>query len=688
MTGKKTIVEKINSDDIFIEEFFASANVVLKKKIKSTLDLFQDKWSVRFILLAYYFLGKRANEMKIEKVRDHGYSLVDKFTMKKWPFFGGNKDEELDKYKSLQTGREGARNLPRKLGKEGILMQNVGNNKELTPLGQNVCKYLHFKFLKENKINLKVLSDLYNKSDENLYILDLPDSFPEDVELSDCLDLGILTLNEEKTLKYKLSPKCLKLFDFLLEHPYIDFESSNVLKTNFIKILHRSIIDKVKEYSKDSVIIEDSLSLKEIQEINWIYQLDLKYKSKENFKNWINKLFSDENNLNDDLNGFILQSEPGTGKTIWMLQKVCKLFKKNFNVKYTSNTHLNILPVFIPLKNFSIREINDKQVIYFHDVNLIELNEKINDQTKIYDFWSRFLSAAIRGRGSELWGKAFIKLFINSNFLLFGDGWDELTPNLKDFLALFILTTNKITKLKLKYIFSTRYLERSLSPLIRRDNREENIIKLEFPSNEQVLKYLEKVDINWIKTKDKRDIIDKRFGKRLTPMSLWLLGLFPNFENLPQNSAELYDRWIKYEALREISDKLNKKLGKPFYKTIKGIKNYEDLEVLLDVNYSRKIDRRKFPLMQYISGPIPWMISDRNNKKRENYGLLRLLPKLVYNRLLNPNYFYNYHEIIQMNPLFNRFIRCRNDEKNRPNFALINYHYDYYLAASNHRFFR
>lgn len=35
-------------------------------------------------------------------------------------------------------------------------------------------------------------------------------------------------------------------------------------------------------------------------------------------------------------------------------------------------------------------------------------------------------------------------------------------------------------------------------------------------------------------------------------MNLWLLGLFPNLENLPQNRAELYERWIKYEALREI----------------------------------------------------------------------------------------------------------------------------------------
>ena len=146
--------------------------------------------------------------------------------------------------------------------------------------------------------------------------------------------------------------------------------------------------------------------------ISNIYHLDLKYKSKENLKNWISTLFSEEINPNDDLNGFILQSEPGTGKTIWMLQKVCKLFKKNFKTTFSSDTLINIIPVFIPLKNFALREINDKQFIFFHDVNLIELNEKLNDHQKIYDFWSRLLNIAIRKRGSELWGKAFIKLFI------------------------------------------------------------------------------------------------------------------------------------------------------------------------------------------------------------------------------------------------------------------------------------
>lgn len=62
MTVKKL---KQNPDEIFIEEFFGLSNKTLKKKISSILDLYQDKWSIRLILLAYYFLGDKANEMNI-----------------------------------------------------------------------------------------------------------------------------------------------------------------------------------------------------------------------------------------------------------------------------------------------------------------------------------------------------------------------------------------------------------------------------------------------------------------------------------------------------------------------------------------------------------------------------------------------------------------------------------------------
>ncbi|KKK49808.1 hypothetical protein LCGC14_3131330, partial [marine sediment metagenome] len=100
-----------------------------------------------------------------------------------------------------------------------------------------------------------------------------------------------------------------------------------------------------------------------------------------------------------------------------------------------------------------------------------------------------------------------------------------------------------------------------------------------------------------------------------------------------------------------------------------------------DFLLGKGIDGKKIHVMQYLEGPIPGIVESSKIKKPRDYGLLKLLPKLVYHRLSNPHYYENYHQIVQMNPLFNRFIRYYNDEKNRPNFVLINSHYDYYLAA-------
>jgi len=689
-TQKQKEIE--SPDNLFIREFFISFDDTIRTTIQSILDLYQDKWSVRLILLSFYFLEEKANEISINDVRDFAYGnsenpgLVQKFRMQNWSCFGGIKDEELVRFKKLITGSKHARNIPKSLCDEGLLMQPVGKNKELTPLGLSVCKYLHFKFLQENELSLKVLSDFYRGSDQSNIINEIPDSLPDKLDWRDCVNMGILNPINEENLNFKLVPKVLTLYEFILDHPYIDFRSSQILKKEIIKTIHGSIFDKVVIYAKDSPLIKEVLpSINKTQDITWIYKLDLRsYKAEENFKKWISSLFS--NQRNQKFNGFILQLEPGTGKTIWMLQQTCELFLGNykepsFEEFKNDDNKLNVIPLFLPLKNFTIREINDKHEIFYLDTRLIEINEELKNLQNIREFWSKLIGLIYKGRELELWGRMFLRLFNESNILVLGDGWDELTPNFKKFFTELLLVTIERTNINLKYIISTRYLEKSLTSLIKEKQREKNIIKLEKPTKEQILKYLEEIEVKWISDKNSQKIIEKRFGDNLTPMNLWLLGLFPNFENLPKNRAELYERWIKYEALREISDKLNKKFGKTFLITIRGIRSYKDLDSLLDEQLVREIDGREFPLMQYLEGPIPGIIENSKIKKPADYGLLRLLPKLVYNRLSNPQYYENYHQIVQMNPLFNRFIRYYNDEKNRPNFMLINSHYDYYLAA-------
>jgi len=677
-----------NPDDLFVQEFFGSFNITIRNSIQSLLDLYQDKWSVRLMLLSFYFLEEKANEISINQVRDFAYGspeipgLVQKFLMENWSCFGGVKDKELVKFSKLITGSKHARNIPNTLCDEGLLMQQIGKNKELTPLGVSLCRYLHFKFLRENGFNLKILSDFYKNSHQNLTISEIPESLPERLNRRDCINMGVLIQISEE--QFKFDPKSLQLYEFILDHPYIDIRASNTLKKEIIKTIHNNLIDVVGLYAQESPIIEgDILSLNRISDIKWIYKLGIRnYVGEELLKKWLTSLNSIQEKKK--FRGFILQSEPGTGKTIWMLQQSLSLLLNNFmdsSSDKSNNFDINLIPLFLPLKNFTIREINEKFEIFYKEIRIVEIKDKALEHVYIREFWSKLLSIAYKGRELELWGRAFLKLFDKSNLIILGDGWDELTPNQKKFLTELILATIKTTNIKLTYLISTRYLEKSIKPLIQEKGRERNLIKLENPTKEQVFKYLEKIEAQWIKDEYSKDIIEKRFGNTLTPMNLWLLGLFPNFENLPKNRAELYERWIKYEALREISDKLNKKFGNTFLTTVRSVRNYQDLDVLLDEQVKRELDGKQFPLIQYIEGPIPGIVEKSKIKKQTDYGLLKLLPRLVYNRLSNPHYYENYHQIVQMNPLFNRFIRYYNDEKNRPNFILINSHYDYYLAA-------
>ena len=684
-----------NPDDLFVQEFFGSFDITIRNSIQSILDLYQDKWSVRLMLLSFYFLEEKANEISINQVRDFAYGtpeipgLVQKFLMENWSCFGGVKDKELVKFSKLITGSKHARNIPNTLCDKGLLMQQIGKNKELTPLGLSLCRYLHFKFLKENRFNLKILSDFYKNSQQNLTISEIPESLPERLNRRDCINMGVLIQISEE--QFKFDPKSLQLYEFILDHPYIDIRASNILKKEIIKTIQNNLIDIVGLYAQESPIIEGDIpSLNRISDIKWIYKLGIRnYVGEELFKKWLTSLNSIQEKKK--FRGFILQSEPGTGKTIWMLQQSLSLLLNNFTESSSDKSNdvdINLIPLFLPLKNFTIREINEKYEIFYKEIRIIEIKDKALEHVYIKEFWSKLLSIAYKGRALELWGRAFLKLFDKSNLIILGDGWDELTPNLKKFLTELILATIKTTNIKLTYLISTRYLEKSIKPLIQEKGRDRNLIKLENPTKEQVFKYLEKIEAQWINDEYSKDIIEKRFGNTLTPMNLWLLGLFPNFENLPKNRAELYERWIKYEALREISDKLNKKFGIKFMATVRSVRNYKDLDVLLDEQLTRELDGRQFPLMQYIEGPIPGIVENSRRKKQTDYGLLKLLPRLVYSRLSNPQYYKNYHQIVQMNPLFNRFIRSYNDEKNRPNFMLINSHYDYYLVAlySFHRY--
>ena len=58
--------EKIkNPDELFIHEFFSTFDDKVRSLILSILDLYQDKWSLRLMLLSFYYLDEKVNEISI-----------------------------------------------------------------------------------------------------------------------------------------------------------------------------------------------------------------------------------------------------------------------------------------------------------------------------------------------------------------------------------------------------------------------------------------------------------------------------------------------------------------------------------------------------------------------------------------------------------------------------------------------
>jgi len=66
-----------NPDNLFVQEFFGSFDITIRNSIQSILDLYQYKWSVRLMLLSFYFLEEKANEISINQVRDFAYGTSE-----------------------------------------------------------------------------------------------------------------------------------------------------------------------------------------------------------------------------------------------------------------------------------------------------------------------------------------------------------------------------------------------------------------------------------------------------------------------------------------------------------------------------------------------------------------------------------------------------------------------------------
>ncbi len=684
------MIQKIEQK--FIEEEFSNLPLNVREEISDWLNLDKDKWTYRLMLLQFYFLGKEANEVDIKETVDMAYGsdkyvgIIRSYKMDKWGIFSKKKDEQLAVNDFFEAGKEHARNRPREIAKQGIFMQKSGKNLNLTPYGESLCKFLYFEFLHENGIDLSILFKLFTWDvfDDDL----IEDIVGTKISLKDLVNMHLLEELQVKDKKKFSKTKFLQvLIDFVLEHPYLDSSSTSELKNHFYDLIKAHLLNHLQENNTQKLIKKQKSleNIEDLVEISWIYKLGLRnYTQNEKLNEWLN--ISSKNKIGDlEKNTFphciILKSGPGAGKSIWMLQKAIQVFLSNEDLHKIGEE--KSLPILFQLGNFSI-EAEDRCFSLFYNGNSFFKFEKglAIDKLDYSQLFLSILNQVFEKTKGTVWIASYLKLIINSRIILFLDGWDELDEALKSIFSQLIRYITTQHKNLIQVLISSRFIDSTLESFkesqgeinqssgVRSNNV--NLIELEPPNKSQIQEYLREVGLNIFLNENQMKDLEARIGENIMPIDLWILSLFPNLEEMPKNRAELYERWIKYEVVIEFQERLQPQIN--------TVKSNRELDEILKTTtlIRREQDNKIFSLVQLLEGPVP-SLNPKDDKT--DYALMKLLPKLIYNRLKNPDYFFNFDQIILSNPIFKRFIHPYFSSELRQNFRLINPHYDNFLAA-------
>ncbi|MHA1727968.1 MAG: hypothetical protein ACTSWY_04475 [Promethearchaeota archaeon] len=651
----------------FININFNSAIDEIKEYLFDFINIDKDKWSQRFILLGYFFLGDEANEITTKSLLKNVFGDGDTLPglLKTFNLYGIIiiPDKSMKKLEQPDLNSTNWKNIPNKLARENILLQKSGNNIELTPIGKKICQFLFYRFLNEKSIDLSTLIKLsHKKSFESKEISLLTDFTTEELQK--------IHLLEEKKIEgnlFYIPTKFLReQIEFILENPYIDLDCSDDLKRQFYSLIANNLIRLIQSNGDARLITETSEKVS-LSDVKWIYQLELKnYRVNRFFDTRffeIIKNYSDHEEFKIP-NVVILKSGPGTGKSVWMKQKSLDILKNKGGI-----------PFYFNLNDFNILNRENFRWISYKEKIFSKINIPKED---IKDTFFSFLNLTNDKAESIFWIKSYLKLVKDENKFLFLDAWDELDHGLCNFFTNLIEFVLQIPNSKIKIVISTRFIDTFLEKFIiemkpkSRFNFKEvnNVIEIESPKRGQIIEYFKFVGAEFIL--DNLNTIEKTLRHHLSPMDLWILSLFPNFKVLPKNRAELYERWIKYEVIMEFHEKI-----KP---NLKNIQFIEDLNNLLKNTEPiiRERDKQEFTIFELLDGPVPSITPKEDDR---DYSIMNFLPSLIYNRFAKPNFFFNYDQIIQSNPLFKRFICREFGDSLRPNFRLINPHYDVYLGA-------
>ncbi|MGQ4876213.1 MAG: hypothetical protein ACP6IY_19265 [Promethearchaeia archaeon] len=585
-----------------------------------------------------------------------------------------------------RTGEKSARTEINKMIKDKIIFKKDWKNKRLTKIGKLCAKFLYFKLLEE-KISVNGIWQLINikLEEKNLSFIET------DLSIKDLINWFII---KECKGGYCFTDKFLELIEFLKDHPELYPKEFKIITDTLLSRLKNTLIhnlDKLEARLTKSgnkiYFYKDNL-----KDIDWIYKIDCTLEQRKfNLFEWVNNFekeyikdpFDFFNKLDDkkidkkiqlNQNLLVLQAPAGYGKTILLYQLVLNFFDRTNN-----KIDFRIIPMFFSLKNFEIRD----DILYYNNSKLVDLeefNRHISNNKGLKFIYNILLKGILSVyKYNENTINFFISVLNKCPILLILDGWDEAPKELKQIiknLLVFILENQFELKLKdsgfskgdwIKIIISTRYIENSIISIFKHflgeEIKKENyILNLKLPEKEVAFNYLQIVSDKFNSKKDFERLVE-RFH-HLTPLDLYILGIFPKME-IPKYKSQMYERWIYYQVLLEYLEP----------EDIKSIKSDEDIRSYLEkIKIKRDSDNKEFFLIQYIDGYL-------FGNDQINYSLFEILPQIVYSskkpKSLKP---IRYFDAVINNPILKRFIRPY--YKGLQNYAiLLDPHFlEYFLA--------
>jgi hypothetical protein len=435
--------------------------------------------------------------------------------------------------------------------------------------------------------------------------------------------------------------------------------------TNIVSLIRNSLLQRLLQSDSQMTFTEDTSHIDLIPS-EWIYRLGAYDEHERDFDilQWISNSSDDEIEHESRTNGLSLIADPGHGKTKWIEQSAIELWNSQWTDENRASTMnqlpwaSSILPVIIDLRKIAIFPDTKKGHVICFENNSQPLwpISHLKYDPPFHKVNAQLLKAILGLLDSDKDVESKVKnLKYGKQFILFLDGWDELSDDAKSLVSDYV---EFYMENGVRVVISSRILDSSLERLTSTHQF------LKTPTDDDIIRYAKANGLDLNRTGIQN--IRKWIGI-ITPLDLRVLTVFPELDNLPQNRVALYRNWTLFQTIREgCIDGLRTK-----FKSIEQVKEFlATKKVTIKGNH--------FNLLEMLYG---FATKSETIGPEEDYSIMHYLSKVAYLEMTGRNQVLDYKIAIETNPLLTGFIDTKWTQDLRPYPQVRRKHLIPYLAA-------